>query len=42
MKKLSTGDDATIGNYLKLATAFFGKESKAVKSAPTLQNGESQ
>lgn len=31
MKKLSTGDDATLGNYLKLATAFFSKESKAVK-----------
>ena len=31
MQKLSTGHDATLGNYLKLATAFFGEESKAVK-----------
>lgn len=46
MKKLSTGDDATIGNYLKLATAFFGKESKAVKflndKIAESPNGESQ
>ena len=31
MRKLSTGDDATLGNYRKLATALFGQESKAVK-----------
>ena len=31
MKKLSTGDDATLGNYRKLAKAVFGQESKAVK-----------
>ncbi len=31
MIKLSTGVDATLGNYLKLATVVFGKESKAVK-----------
>ena len=31
MQKLSTGDDATLGNYRKLATVFFGPDSKAVK-----------
>ena len=31
MKKLSTGDDATLGNYRKLAIAVFGADSKAVK-----------
>jgi hypothetical protein len=31
MTKLSTGDDATLGNYRKMAAAVFGKESKAVK-----------
>lgn len=31
MKKLSTGDDATLGNYRKLAVMFFGEDSKAVK-----------
>jgi len=31
MQKLSTGDDATLGNYRKLARAFFGADSKAVK-----------
>ncbi len=31
MKKLSTGDDSTLGNYRKLAAIFFGEESKAVK-----------
>lgn len=31
MKKLSTGDDSTLGNYRKLCTTFFGKESKAVE-----------
>lgn len=31
MRKLSTGDDATLGNYRKLAAAFFGEDSKAVK-----------
>lgn len=31
MTKLSTGDNATLGNYLKLAILVFGKKSKAVK-----------
>jgi len=31
MLKLSTGDDATLGNYRKLCVAFFGSECKAVK-----------
>ncbi len=31
MQKLSTGDDATLGNYRKLAAVFFGEESRAVE-----------
>lgn len=31
MKKLSTGDDATLGNYRKLAVVFFGEDNQAVK-----------
>lgn len=31
MKKLSTGDNSTLGNYRKLATGFFGENSNAVK-----------
>jgi len=31
MNKMSTGDDATLGNYRKMAVAVFGEESKAVK-----------
>ena len=31
MRKLSTGDDATLGNYRKLSVAFFGEKSEAVK-----------
>lgn len=31
MKKLSTGDDSTLGNYRKLSVAFFGEDSGAVK-----------
>ena len=31
MQKLSTGDDATLGNYRKLATVFWGETSGAVK-----------
>jgi hypothetical protein len=31
MQKLSTGDDATLGNYRKLAIIFFGSDSEAVK-----------
>ena len=46
MRKLSTGDDATLGNYRKLATLFFGEESKAVKflddRITESQNGENE
>ena len=28
MTKMSTGDDATLGNYLKMAAAVFGEDSK--------------
>lgn len=28
--KLSTGDDSTLGSYRKLASIFFGENSKAV------------
>ena len=31
MTKMSTGDDATLGNYRKMAAAVFGEDSKAVK-----------
>ena len=31
MHKLSTGDDSTLGNYRKLASAFFGADSGAVR-----------
>lgn len=31
MKKLSTGDNSTLGNYLILAKLVFGKDSKAVE-----------
>jgi len=31
MKKLSAGDDSTLGSYRKLASAFFGEDSKAVE-----------
>lgn len=31
MIKMSTGDDATLGNYRKMAVAVFGEDSKAVK-----------
>ena len=31
MIKMSTGDDATLGNYRKMASAVFGVDSKAVK-----------
>ncbi len=31
MHKLSTGDDSTLGNYRKLASAIFGADSEAVK-----------
>jgi hypothetical protein len=27
MKKLSTGEDSTLGSYYKLCCAFFGKDS---------------
>ena len=35
MQKLSTGDDATLGNYRKLSAAFFGEQSGAVKFLDT-------
>lgn len=31
MHKLSTGDDATLGNYRKLTALVFGSDSKAVE-----------
>ena len=31
MTKLSTGQDSTLGNYLMLTRAVFGRESKAVR-----------
>lgn len=31
MKKLSTGDDTTLGNYRKLAAALFGESSNPVR-----------
>ena len=31
MKKLSTGDDATLGNYRKLIAAMLGNDNKAIK-----------
>ncbi len=31
MTKMSTGDDATLGNYRKMAAAIFGEGSKPVK-----------
>ena len=31
MMKLSTGQDSTLGSYLKLCLAFFGEESPQVR-----------
>jgi hypothetical protein len=31
VKKLSTGDDSTLGSYLDLCTMVFGAESKPVR-----------
>lgn len=31
MKKLSTGQDSTLGNWISLSTIVFGEESEAVK-----------
>ena len=31
MQKMSTGEDATLGNYRKMAKIFFGEDSGAVK-----------
>ena len=31
MKKLSTGDDSTLGNYRKLTVLVFGENNKAVE-----------
>lgn len=46
MRKLSTGADSTLGEYLKLTNVFFGPTSKAteliankIKESP---NGESE
>ncbi len=30
MRKLSTGEDSTLGNYMILTRIFFGEDSKAV------------
>ncbi len=35
MQKLSTGQNATLGNYRKLAAAFWGETSGAVKFLDT-------
>ena len=35
MRKLTTGDDSTLGNYKKLSEVFFGKDSGAVKFLET-------
>ena len=35
MQKLSTGQDSTFGNYRKMASLFFGKDSGAVKFLDT-------
>jgi len=47
MKKLSTGDDSTLGNYRKLCVKHWGEVSKAVQfvdakiaSAPGGENEE--
>lgn len=47
MTKLSTGADSTLGEYRKLAAAFFGADSKAVafidqkiKDSPNGENEE--
>lgn len=46
MKKLSTGDDATLGSHRKLAAIAFGEDSKAVKFLDKLisdsPNGENE
>lgn len=42
MLKLSTGDDSTVGNWINLATAVFGEDSKQVaflKTKITEDNG---
>ena len=31
MRKLSTGQDSTLGSYRKMAVAVFGEDSKAVQ-----------
>jgi hypothetical protein len=31
MSKMSTGGEATLGNYRKIATVVFGEDSKAIK-----------
>jgi hypothetical protein len=44
MKKLSTGEDSTLGNYRKLSVAFFGEDSGAVKflDAKIAEQGEDE
>ncbi len=46
MQKLSTGHDATLGNYRKLAATFWGETSSAVKFLDTKiaesPNGENE
>lgn len=42
MKKLSTGQDATLGNYRYMASLFFGEDSEAVNflDAKIAEEGE--
>jgi hypothetical protein len=42
MKKLSTGDDSTLGNYLKLSNVFFGENSEASLFLKTKINEQSE
>lgn len=46
MRKLSTGQDSTLGNYRSLSVAFFGEDSEAVKfldgKIAESPNGESE
>ncbi|MFM5312156.1 hypothetical protein ACET9Q_12825 [Aeromonas caviae] len=46
MRKLSTGQDSTLGNYRKMAAAVFGEDSKAVqflnKKIAESPNGEDE
>lgn len=46
MRKLSTGQDSTLGSYRKMAVAVFGEDSKAVqfldKKIAESPNGEDE